>query len=140
MGKINMTRVLLGGLLAGLVINIGESILNLLVIADSMELALRELNVPPVGGGTIAVYFVWGFLLGIITIWLYAGIRPRFGAGPKTAAIAGLIVWVLAYFWHAFDLGLVGLFDAGLLVLPVIWGLFEIVIAAIVGAWLYQEA
>ncbi|HSE60477.1 MAG TPA: hypothetical protein VLA99_17380 [Nitrospiraceae bacterium] len=31
-------------------------------------------------------------------LWLYAAIRPRFGAGPKTALYAGLGVWVLGSF------------------------------------------
>ena len=34
MGKINMTRVILGGLLAGLVINIGEFILNDTILGE----------------------------------------------------------------------------------------------------------
>ena len=37
--------------------------------------------------------WIWFNLLGLITgiamIWIYAGIRPRFGAGPMTAALAG---------------------------------------------------
>ncbi len=33
-----------------------------------------------------------------------------------------------------------GLFDADLLTFVAIWGLFEIVIAALAGAWIYQEA
>ncbi|NIN71060.1 MAG: hypothetical protein GTO46_03805 [Gemmatimonadetes bacterium] len=140
MGRINVLRVVLGGLLAGLVINVSESILNLLVIADSMELAMREYNMAPPGGSTVAIYMVVGFLLGIVTIWIYAAIRPRFGPGPKTAVLAGFVVWLLAYFWRLLDIGLTGLFDPGLLVLPAAWGLVEIVIAALAGGWLYQEA
>ena len=37
MGKINFGRVLLGGLVAGLVINIGEYLLNGVVLAKQME-------------------------------------------------------------------------------------------------------
>ena len=50
MGKINVGRVILGGLLAGLVINIGESILNLAIAGERMELAYRELNLQPSPG------------------------------------------------------------------------------------------
>lgn len=140
MGKINVVRVILGGLLAGLVIDVSQSVLNLVVIADSMELAMREFNMAPPGGSTIAVYMVVGFLLGIVTIWIYAAIRPRFGPGPKAAVLAGFVVWLLAYLWRFLDVGLAGLFDPGLLVLPAVWGLVEIVVAALAGAWLYQEA
>jgi hypothetical protein len=139
MGKINVGRVILGGLLAGLIINVSESLLNLVVIADAMELALRQLNVPPAGGGTVAIFVVFAFLLGIITVWLYAAIRPRFGPGPKTAVLAGFFVWLLAYLWPVLGDGLMGLFDPGLLVLAAVWGLFEIIIAALAGGWVYRE-
>jgi hypothetical protein len=139
MGRINVGRVILGGLLAGLIINVAESILNMAIMAESWELAMRELNVPPVSGGTIAVYMVVGFLLGIVAVWIYAAIRPRFGPGPKSAVLAGLIVWLLAYAWRLLDIGLTGLFDPGLLALPAAWGLVEVVVATLAGAWLYRE-
>jgi hypothetical protein len=40
-----------------------------------------------VGGAQLAMFIAWGFLVGIVAIWLYAGIRPRYGAGPKTDRI-----------------------------------------------------
>jgi hypothetical protein len=49
MGKTNLTRVLLGGLLAGLVINIGETNLDMVVLGADMEAALVARNLPPVG-------------------------------------------------------------------------------------------
>ena len=81
MGRINLGRVVLGGLLAGVVINLGETVLNLVVVAQEMEDSLRARNLPPVGGGAIAGFVITAFLLGIVTVWLYAAIRPRFGAG-----------------------------------------------------------
>ena len=54
MGRINVGRVVLGGLLAGLVINISETVLNLLVVAQAMEESLRARNLPALGGGPIA--------------------------------------------------------------------------------------
>ena len=43
------------------------------------------------------MFTVWGFLVGILAIWLYAAIRPRYGAGSKTALYAGAAVWGLGY-------------------------------------------
>jgi hypothetical protein len=28
-------------------------------------------------------------------MWLYAAIRPRYGPGPKTAAVAGFALWFI---------------------------------------------
>ena len=55
MGKINLGRVILGGLLAGLVINASESVLNLLVIAGPMEETLKARNLPPVNNTSIGM-------------------------------------------------------------------------------------
>jgi hypothetical protein len=139
MGRINVARVLLGGLLAGLIINAGEFVASL-IFAESMELALRELNLQPPGSGAIAVFFVIGFVMGIAGVWLYASMRPRFGPGPKTAVLTGLAVWLLGYFIPLVGDALMGLFDPGLLVIPMIWGLVEVIVAVVAGAWVYQEA
>lgn len=139
MGKINMGRVILGGLLAGLIINIGESVLNGMILATDLEDVMRSLNKPPITGPVIAVFVVLGFVLGIIIIWIYAAIRPRFGAGPKTAVCAGLTAWALAYLYAAIGQAPIGLFPTRLLVIGTVWGLFELAIAAVAGAWLYKE-
>jgi len=131
--------VILGGLVAGLVINIGESILNLAIAGETMELAYRQLNLEPPGGMTIGLFVVLGFVLGILLVWLYAAIRPRFGASAKTAIMAGFFVWLFAFLWPSIGNGLIGLFDADLLVFGVVWGLFEILAASVAGAWVYRE-
>jgi hypothetical protein len=45
--------------------------------------------------GTVAVFIIGGFIAGIAAIWLYAAARPRFDAGPKTAALTGFAYWVV---------------------------------------------
>jgi hypothetical protein len=139
MGKINVMRVILGGLVAGLVINVGESILNLGIIGERMELVYHELNIAPPGGSTILVFVLLGFVLGILIVWLYASVRPRYGAGPKTAIIAGFFVWLFAILWPTITQASLGLFDPDLLVFVAIWGLFEVEAATVAGAWLYKE-
>jgi len=139
MGNINVGRVILGGLLAGLVINIGETVLNVFVVAQGMDHALKARNLPPVGGGAIAGFVLLAFLLGLATVWLYAAIRPRFGAGAGTAAMAGLAVWFFAYLYKGVGQDLMGFFPAGLTILTLVWGLVEILAGALAGGWLYNE-
>jgi hypothetical protein len=63
---------------------------------NDMEAAIRALG-RQMGASQLAMFTVWGFLVGIFAVWLYAGIRPRYGAGPKTALCAGAAVWGLGY-------------------------------------------
>ena len=139
MAQINMGRVVLGGLLAGLVINISESVLNMAVIGGQIEQMTADLGVDAIGGGGIAIYVLFGFLIGIVTVWLYAAMRPRFGAGPRTAMMAGAAVWVLARLWPVVDVTVFLGFSTGFVVIALIWMLVEALLAAYVGAWLYQE-
>src|SRR5581483_5318346 len=44
MEKINWSRIILGGLLAGLIMNVGEFVLNVVLFAKELEEATRKLN------------------------------------------------------------------------------------------------
>lgn len=139
MAGINTARVVLGGIVAGLVINVSEVILNMLVLAADMNAAMIQLNLPPVGGQAIAVFLAMGFALGIAMVWLYAAIRPRYGAGPRTALCAGAAVWFFAYVYSGIGMMAVGVFPARMMVIGMIWGLGEALAAAVAGASLYRE-
>jgi pimeloyl-ACP methyl ester carboxylesterase len=140
MNRINMGRVLIGGLLAGLIINIGEFILNGVLLAEEMNAAMAALNKPPVSPDMIIWFVIFGFGLGVMLVWVYAAIRPRFGAGVKTAVCASTLVWGLAYLYPNLFFLIIDLFPRGMMVLATIWGLVEVTIAGIAGAWLYKEA
>jgi hypothetical protein len=140
MGKINYGRVVLGGLLAGVIINIGEFILNGLILATEYEEAMKAINKPVMGGAGIGYMVVLCFILGILLTWVYAAIRPRFGPGPKTAVCAGLIIWVLAYAWPSLSGMVMDMLPARLFVIGMVWGVFEAPIASLAGAWLYRES
>ena len=139
MGNINITRVLLGGLLAGLVIGFGEYILGWLILGGQWTEVLAEAGAGDLGGGHIASFVVVALLYGIALIWIYAAIRPRFGPGPKTAVVAGLTMWVVAYLLVSAYVSIIGVYPVGLLIAGTVWGLFELPIAAVAGAWFYQE-
>ena len=77
MNKINFARVLLGGLVAGLVMNIGEFVVNDLILGAEMKTFFARLNLPEPGGSFIAVAVILTFVMGVVLVWLYAAMRPR---------------------------------------------------------------
>jgi hypothetical protein len=139
MGKINITRVVLGGLLAGLVLNIGETLLNAVVIADAMDEAVAARNLPAMGTREITSFVIMCFGLGIATVWLYAAIRTRFGPGVPTAILTGVVVWFFSYLWPGMADVVMQMFPANLVAFALAWGLVEIILASIAGAWIYTE-
>jgi len=88
----------------------------------------------------MVAFNLWGFAAGIIAVWLYAAIRPRFGAGLRTAIAAGAAVWLLAYAMKDAMMAFLHVFPLGLLLLVTAVGLVEVLIATSLGAYFYREA
>ncbi len=138
MKSINWGRVTLGGILAGIVINVSEYLLNEVVLKAQMEEGMKALGKSmPTGATVIPVWILWSFVMGITAVWLYAAIRPRYGAGPMTAVKAGVAVWVLAQLLSCIAFANLGIFPLNGVML--VWTLVEAVVATVVGAWLYKE-
>jgi hypothetical protein len=139
MKKINFGRVVLGGLLAGILINISEYLRYDVVLKGEFEAGLRALGRGlPEGGAVTTIWTLWGLGLGIAAVWLYAAIRPRYGAGASTAVRAGLAVWFFTSLLAIIAMRAMGLFQISLAGL--VWTLVECVAATLAGAWLYREA
>lgn len=140
MGKINLGRVILGGLVAGLILNIGEFILNDVLLRAHLKafLSTHLFQEPPPSFVVIAVGLT--FVLGIVLVLGYVAIRPRFGPGPKTAVIAALFAWFGIYFYTGVINGVLFGIPTNTLLLALGWGLVEYVLAALAGAALYKEA
>ena len=141
MSKINAGGVLMGGLLAGLVINIIDFVVNVPILGARWGESTKVLgvDVQKVSGTSAAGWIVSDFLIGILLVWLYAGIRPRFGPGPKTAVIAALAVWFIthvAYFSYVF----MGLYPMGLILGSTVGALIATQVGGQAGCWLYKEA
>lgn len=139
MNNINFGRVILGGLVAGLILNIGEFLLNEVLFVQQMEEMFRRINLPRPGGTFIATAVGITFLLGIVIVWIYAMIRPRFGPGPKTAIIAAFVAWFCVYFYAGILSATLFNMPATLMLMGMVWGIVEYILAAVAGAWLYKE-
>ena len=138
--KINFGRVLLGGLVAGLILNIGEYLLNDKVLATQMAEFFRRCGFPKPGGNFIVIAVVITFVLGIVIVLGYAAIRPRFGAGPKTAIIAGLFAWFGVVVYGTVIATGLGMEPTRVAAIVLGWELVEYLLAALIGAALYKEA
>ncbi|MEO1014916.1 MAG: hypothetical protein AAFX08_06970 [Pseudomonadota bacterium] len=139
MANINLPRVLLGGVAAGLIIICGELVLNGVVLADQWaEFRERHLIDTP-GTAQYAVGGVLTLSYGIVLTWIYAAMLPRFGPGRGTAIIAGLTFWVIAYALFLLSVWANGAAPLYVAVVSILWGLVEAPVAALAGAWLYRE-
>ena len=140
MGKINLGRVILGGLVAGVVICAFEFVLNGVLLADQWPELMKSINRPVLGMNEIVYFNIFGFIQGLVAVWTYAAIRPRFGAGPMTAIVAALLTWITSYVLVDGMPTIMGIFPMSMTLMLVGVGLIEILVATLAGAYLYKEA
>ena len=139
MGRINTMRVLLGGGVAGIVLNIGDYVINGMVLMDEWTAAIEALGLEPVSSSTIIMFVLLDLGLGIVAVWLYAAFRPRFGAGPRTALTAGFVLWLLTSALYTVGNSLTPVWPASLMMTTTVFWLFLAPLATMAGAFFYRE-
>jgi hypothetical protein len=140
MGKINIGRVILGGIVAGIVGNILGYLVDGLMLAPQWAAAMKALGRPEFSVNQIVAFNIIGLVYGILVVGLYALIRPNYGAGPKTAVYAGLGAWAIGVLLpNASLMGAAGLFPSNLTAMTTAAAIVETVAAALAGAALYKE-
>ena len=139
MNKINLGRVLLGGFVAGLILNIGEVVLNDLILGPHIEADMKRMGLTPPGVGFAVLAVGLTFIFGIIAILIYAMMRPRLGPGPKTALLTALILWFCLYAYSGTINMLLINVPPKLILLILAWGLVEYPLGILAGAALYRE-
>lgn len=139
MGRINFGRVILGGLVTGVILNIGEFVLNGFILAKEMEDFFKRCGFPQPGPKFFVIVIVMTLILGIVIVLGYAAIRPRCGPGPKTAIVAALFAWFGVYVYqNVIALGL-GMVPPKLVAIALAWGIVEYIVGTLAGAALYKE-
>lgn len=138
MNKINWGRVLLGGVVAGIVIDVIEYVFHTYIIAAQETAAMKAMGAQLMNGA-IPVFLALGIVTGIAAIWLYAAARPRYGASAKTAVVTGFGVWVIGYVIPNLGTSFQGLYPLRVAEIVSAVGLVEIIVASIIGASLYKE-
>ena len=140
MGKINWGRVVLGGLLAGVVLNIVDFVFFGMIMKQDLAAAMQALGKSPTAMDSLVPLFVaLDFVYGIGVVWVYAAIRPRFGPGAGTAVIAGVAVWFFIGLLHAIGEAPMGLLPQKVYTVGTIVALVQYAVAGPVGAYLYKE-
>ena len=138
---INTGKVISGGLLTGFVYNVFDMLWNFTVLqADGLAMAAR-LNLNPAVVTDFSYQIPWiviDFVLGLLTIFIYAGFRPRFGPGPKTAVIAGFMVWTAITSIFC-GLASMGVFTEVMAIKVSLLTTVNVVVGSIAGAWAYKE-
>jgi hypothetical protein len=83
-------------------------------------------------------WIVVDFIMGIIVVWTYAAMRPRFGPGPGTAIKAGLTLWAFATVL-LYGFVTMGVFTTSMWMKQSALWIVTVSLGASAGAWAYKE-
>jgi len=140
MGHINMSRVVAGGIAAGVILFVLDGLVNGVLLADQWRQAMTAMGkAPAFGASQLTGFGLLDIGLGLAIVWLYAAMRPRFGAGPRTALRAGAAVWVVGFLLTNVGFIVADVLPASLLGAGILAGIIQVTAAALGGAALYKE-
>jgi hypothetical protein len=141
---INTSKVVAGGLAAGVVLNIIDYLANGVLLADRMRADANAFK-PGLGdemaamtGGQMAGYVIMNFVVGMLLVWTYAGFRARFGPGPKTATYVALVFFTLGMILTMGYMNM-GIMSSGLWWTYAALWLINLLVASMVGGKVYSE-
>jgi len=136
MSKINSSRVLLCGLLAGVVWIILGGMVTAMLGRDFAALPNNHLGAPT--PAFLLFNILIDLLEGVSILWLYAAVRPLYGPGARTAVIAASAWWFIVTLgdatWCSF-----GLFPPRTVIPLMIGTLPALIVATVAGARFYRE-
>ncbi len=141
MAEMNILRLLLAGLAAGFTSFLLTGAVNATLLATPLKQWLATAGSalhPPAQPVAMGLWALMSLLLGVVGVWLYAALSPSFGAGFKTALLAGFVLWLVNKLAVGIDLTALGLFPRTLLAGLTLGGLLAIEGGVLVGAWLYR--
>jgi hypothetical protein len=139
---INTSKLVVGGVAA----SVANLALGFLVFGmwlgpkmnAEMDAVIPGVSAKMSGSSNMTMGLLSQVIIGFVLVWTYAAMRPRFGPGPKTAALAALPVWLSGLTFYAGFMGM-GLMSMNMYLTGACAALVINIIAANAGAFLYKE-
>ena len=141
MAKINWGRLIVGVLVAAVIMFLTDGFIHERLVNAEWRAVYDGLRAAePEEHGTSMVYFAV-FELGraFIAMLFYATMRTHFGAGPKTAVIAGVASWIAFSVTGPAEFIPLGFFSTALWLKVGALHLITSILATIAGAALYKD-
>ena len=141
MPRINWVRLIIGGLIASVILFLTDGFFHERVVAADWTAVYQALGVSePRHNAMGLVYFgIYEVGRGFLAMILYVLMRPCCKPGPKTAAIAGIVVWLAFSVTGPAQFIPLGFFSHALWVKVGAFHLATSIIATIAGAAIYRE-
>jgi hypothetical protein len=140
MAKINWGRLVVGSLVAAVIMFFTDGFIHERLVNTDWHSVYEGLRAaePEEHGSNVAYFALFELGRGFIAMLFYATMRVYFGAGPKTAIIAGIASWVAFSFAGPAQFIPLGFFSTALWLKVGALHLITSILATLAGAWLYK--
>ena len=141
MAKINWGRLVVGSLVAAVIMFFTDGFIHERIVKTDWHAVYEGLRAtePAPHGTSLAYFALFELGRGFIAMLFYATMRTHFGAGPKTAAIAGVASWIAFSLAGPAQFIPLGFFSTALWIKVGALHLITSILATIAGAWLYKD-
>ena len=142
MATINWGRLILGSLIAAIIMFITDGFIHGTIAQTDWEAIYTGLGASqPAPHGMSMVYFaIFELGRGFTAMMFYVLMRAYFGAGPKTAVLAGIVGWIAFSLTGPVQFIPLGFFSNALWLKVGAIHLITSILATIAGAALYKDA
>lgn len=139
MGKINFTKVILGGIAAGVAMFIVDGIIHMNMFKSTMDAMTSSGMFKAADASTLVPQFILQVVIGTLGTYTYALARPRLGASYasaiQVAILVGLLIGVHSGGGHMIWMAK----DNGMSTIALTSGFLAPAIGTFVGAWIYTD-
>lgn len=136
--KLNHRRILLGGLLAGLAMNVVDGVTNGVLLSEQYREIMRQVHAEHLLGSSTVFWISMDFLYALAMSYLGAAMRPAFGAGIGPYVRAGIVVWLVGYLSVGWDI-IVGVVPLGFHAIGTVATLIGFAAGAGIASRVYRE-
>src|SRR5215211_3691354 len=140
MARINWSRLVLGGLVAAIIMFLTDGFIHEQLVKTDWQAVYAGLRAaePEPHGANMVYFALFELGRGFIAMLFYATMRTHFGAGPKTAVLAGIASWIAFSLAGPAQFIPLGFFSTALWIKVGALHLVTSIIATIAGAALYK--
>jgi hypothetical protein len=142
MPTINWPRLVLGSLVAAVIMFVTDGLVHETIAKADWEAVYAGLRAVQPGPHRLSMFYFAVFELGraFTAMMFYVTMRAFFGAGPKTAVLAGVVGWIAFSLTGPVQFIPLGFFSNALWLKVGVIHLITSIIATIAGAALYKDA
>ena|SRR5215213_1607875 len=142
MAKINWGRLIVGTLIAAIIMFVTDGFIHEMIAKPDWQAVYDGLRAtePAPHGSSMAYFAVFEIGRAFISMLFYATMRAFFGAGPKTAVLAGVAGWIAFSLTGPAQFIPLGFFSNTLWLKVGVIHLVTSIIATLAGAALYKDA